>query len=108
MDMVKQYEIYFVNLDPTVGAEVKKTRPCVIISPDELNKFLNTVIIAPITSTIRNYPTRLDLILQKRNGQIMLDQIRAIDKSRLHSKITSLDTTNVSKLKSIIQEMLVD
>ncbi len=108
MDMVKQYEIYFVNLDPTVGFEIKKVRPCVVVSPDELNKFLKTVIIAPITSTLRNYPTRINLYLQNRQGQIMVDQMRAIDKSRLHQKIEVADTPTISKLKSVIQEMLVD
>lgn len=108
MDMVNQYEIYFVNLDPTIGAEVKKPRPCVIISPDELNHSLRTVIIAPITSTIRNYPSRINIQLQNREGQIMLDQIRAIDKSRLANKLTSLADHKVAEVKKVIREMLVD
>ena len=106
--MVKQYEIYFVNLDPTVGAEIKKVRPCVVVSPEVLNKFLSTVIIAPVTSTLRNYPTRIDLKLLNRNGQIMVDQIRAIDKSRLLNKIAALDDNTILKLKLVVQEMLVD
>lgn len=81
--MVKQYQIYFVNLDPTIGAEVKKVRPCVVVSPDEINSFLKTIIVAPITSTLKSYPTRIDILLQGRRGQIMIDQIRTIDKSRL-------------------------
>jgi mRNA interferase MazF len=106
--MVNQYDVYFVNLDPAIGFEVKKIRPCVVVSPDELNKFLKTIIIAPITSTLRNYPTRIDLKLLNRDGQIMVDQIRSIDKSRLVNKISSLDQMSIIRLKSIIQEMLVD
>jgi mRNA interferase MazF len=108
MDMVNQYAIYFVNLEPTVGAEVKKIRPCVVISPDEMNRYLKTVIIAPVTSTLRAYPTRIDLRLLNRDGQIMIDQLRAIDQSRLYSKIAMLDKASVEKVKSTVREMLVD
>jgi mRNA interferase MazF len=106
--MVKQYDIYYVNLDPTIGFEVKKIRPCVVVSPDELNKFLKTIIIAPITSSVRDYPTRLDIKLLNREGQVMVDQIRSIDKSRLLNKIGVLDVTSIVRFKAIIQEMLVD
>jgi len=108
MAVVKQYEIYFVNLDPTVGAEVKKTRPAVVISPDEMNRYLRTVIIAPITSSIKNYPSRVSIMLQNRQGQIMLDQIRAIDKTRLTRKVGKLNPAKTAEVKNIIREMLVD
>lgn len=85
--MVKRFDVYFVNLDPTVGKEIKKTRPCLIVSPDSMNKVLATVIIAPITSTIRGYPTRIKSFIDGRNGEIMLDQIRTIDKERLVKKL---------------------
>lgn len=108
MALVKQYEIFFVNLDPTVGAEVKKTRPAVVVSPDEMNRYLRTVIIAPITSSIKNYPSRVGIELQNRQGQIMLDQIRAIDKSRLTRKAGKLNSAQTEEVKRIIREMLVD
>jgi len=91
MDMVKQYQIYFVNLDPTIGAEVKKVRPCVVVSPDEINSLLKTIIVAPITSTLKSYPTRIDILLKGRRGQIMIDQIRTIDKSRLLNQVAFLN-----------------
>lgn len=88
MDMViNRFEVYLVNLDPTIGSEITKTRPCVVISPNSMNKYLNTVIIAPLTSTFRNYPTRLDCVFDSKNGQIAFDQIRAIDKIRLVKKM---------------------
>lgn len=105
---MKQYEILFVNLDPTVGAEVKKTRPAVVVSPDEMNRYLRTVIIAPITSSIKNYPSRVGIELQNRPGQIMLDQIRAIDKTRLTRKVGKLNSAQAEEVKRIIREMLVD
>ena len=108
MAVVKQYEIFFVNLDPTVGAEVKKTRPAVVISPDEMNRYLRTVIIAPITSSIKNYPSRVGVTLQNRQGQIMLDQIRAIDKTRLTRKGGKLNPAKTAEVKGILREMLVD
>lgn len=106
--MVKQYGIYWVNLDTTVGSEIEKTRPCLIISPNVSNKLLNTVLIAPITSATRNFPMRLTITLKKKSGQIALDQIRCIDKSRLLSKIDSLSKGEIVSLKSIISEYLVE
>ncbi len=108
MDMVKQYQIYFVNLDPTIGAEVKKIRPCVVVSPDEINSYLKTIIVAPITSTLKSYPTRIDILIQGRNGQVMIDQIRTIDKSRLLNQIALLNEKEIKKIKFVIKQMLVD
>lgn len=106
--MVNQYQIYFANLDPSIGAEVKKTRPCVIVSPDEVNAFLKTVIIAPITSSIKAYPTRINISLKGKNGQKMIDHIRSIDKSRLLNRVGELNKEQIKKVKLIIKEMLVD
>ena len=81
--VVKRFEVYLVNLDPTVGSEIKKTRPCLIISPDEMNRFIRTVIVAPMTSKGTPYPTRVACKFRGQRGQIVLDQIRTVDKARL-------------------------
>jgi mRNA interferase MazF len=89
--VIKRFEVWLVNLDPTVGHEMKKTRPAIIISPNVTNKHLGTVIIAPLTSTIKHFPTRIICIFQKRQGQIALDQLRAVDKARLIKRIGKMD-----------------
>ena len=106
--VIRQYEVYLVNLDPTVGSEIKKSRPCIIISPNEMNKFISTVIIAPMTTKSKSYPTRVDLNFHGKKGFIVLDQIRTVDKSRLIKKLGATDLKTIQKLKKIIQEMLVD
>jgi mRNA interferase MazF len=106
--VIHQYEVYLINLDPTIGSEIKKSRPCIIISPDEMNKFIGTVIIAPMTTKSKSYPTRVELTFQGKKGFIVLDQIRTVDKSRLIKKLGSTDVKTIQKLKKIIQEMLVD
>jgi mRNA interferase MazF len=103
--MASRFDVYYVNLDPTIGSEIKKTRPCVIISPDEMNRHIRTVIIAPLTKVIRNYPTRVTYIVEGRKGQIVLDQIRTIDKSRLIRKIDTLSRTTQKKVLSVLVEM---
>ena len=105
--MVERYGIYWINLDPTVGKEMKKTRPCIVLSPNEANRHMNTVIIAPITSTIRNYPMRLNLTLKGKKGQIACDQMRCVDVQRIGSKIQSLPLGQQKKLRGIIEEFLV-
>lgn len=85
--VVKRFDVFLVNLDPTIGSEIKKTRPCVVISPDEMNRYIATVIIAPMTTKGRTYPTRVACQFQGKDGQIVLDQIRTIDKTRLVKKI---------------------
>ena len=87
----RQGEVWWVNLDPTVGKEISKKRPCLIVSPDDMNAHLGTVIAAPITSTLRNWPTRVTVVLQRQNSSIALDQIRMVDNTRLIKKITALD-----------------
>lgn len=103
--MYEQYSIVLVNLNPTIGSEIKKTRPCVIISPNEINFNINTLIIAPMTSKSKNYPTRIKV---DENSYIVLDQIRTIDKKRVIKKLGELDIETVLKIKQIIKEMLVD
>ena len=103
-----QYSIVLVNLDPTIGSEIKKTRPCVIISPDEMNKHLQTLIIAPMTSQSKNYPTRIEIKHNRKNGWIVLDQIRTIDKQRVLKSLDKLTEKEIEKLKLIIKETLVD
>ena len=105
---IKQYEIVLVNLDPTLGSEMKKTRPCLIISPDEMNRYLRTVVIAPITSASKNYPTRLEIKLKKTKGWIVLDQVRTIDKQRIVKIIEPLPVKESKIIKEIIKEIFVD
>ncbi len=105
MDVVKRFDVYLVNLDPTIGAEIKKTRPSVIISPDELNKHLSTVIIAPMTTTMHTYPTRIALNFGGKEGQIALDQLRTIDKTRLVKKLGTISKAEAQKMCAVLVEM---
>lgn len=100
----KRFEVYWVNMDPTIGGEVKKTRPCVIISPDSMNAGLNTVIIAPMTSTQKNWPFRVAVLYNKQKGYVMLDQIRTVSKLRLHK----VDGTITGKVKRDVLACLED
>ena len=102
---VKRFEVYLVNLDPTQGSEIKKTRPCVVISPDEMNRHIRTVIIAPMTTKGRNYPTRVNCTLEKKEGQIVLDQIRTVDKSRLIKKLGALKQATQEEILMVLAEM---
>jgi len=106
--VVKQYEIYLLNLDPTIGSEIRKTRPCIIISPNEMNRHLNTVIIAPMTSTIKKYPTRVSLEFLGKKGEVVLDQIKTIDKKRIIKKMGKIRNETIKSIKEGIKEMLVD
>jgi len=92
------FEVHLVNLDPTIRSEIKKTRPAVVISPDEANRTLNTVIIAPMTTTRRYYPTRIDCHFQGKEGQVALDQLRSVDKSRLIKPLGKLDDEETQQL----------
>lgn len=102
---VKRFEVYLINLDPTVGHEIKKTRPCLIISPNEMNRFISTVIVAPMTTKGRNYPTRISCSFQGKKGQIVLDQIRTVDKIRLVKKLGSISKQAKNNVLNILQEM---
>jgi len=104
---VKQYDIYWVNLDPTIGREMKKTRPCLILSPDEMNENIGTVIVAPLTSNKRQYPSRVSCSIAGKTGMIAIDQIKTIDRKRLQKKIGVINKQVILKVKQIINEMLV-
>ncbi len=104
---LKQYQIVIVNLDPTQGSEIKKTRPCVIISPNEMNRHLKTVTIAPLTISKTNYPTRVNVLFQNKMGKIVLDQVRTIDKARIVKAATFLSKKEIELTKQIIYETFV-
>ena len=106
--MVNQFEVYWVNLNPTIGAEMQKVRPCVVVSPRELNKHLDTVIIIPITSSIHGYPYRVACRICGRNGEIVTDQIRTVDKSRLKSKISTLSSVEQFALQDVLRQMFCE
>ena len=106
--VIKQYEVYLITLDPTIGHEIKKARPCVIISPDEMNKNISTVIIAPLTTKSHFYPTRIPLKFTGKEAWIVLDQLRTVDRKRLIRKLGEIDQKTINQVKSIIKEMLVD
>ncbi len=105
---IKQYQIVLVNLDPTVGSEIQKTRPCVIISPDEMNDHLRTVIIAPMTSSGRKYPTRVPVRHNSQDGWVVMDQIRTIDKIRIVKKLGALSEKEIKECKKVLRETFVD
>lgn len=106
MGMVtKRFEVYLVNLEPTKGSEIKKTRPCLIISPDEMNRHIDTVIVAPMTTKGRRYPTRVSVTFQDKVGQIVLDQIRTIDKSRLIRKLGLISKQTQNRVLLVLNEM---
>jgi len=102
---VQRFEVHLISLDATKGSEIRKTHPCLIISPDEMNKHIRTVIIAPMTSTIKNYPTRVTTTFQGKKGQIVLDQIRTVDKSRLIKNLGSISKAAEEKVLGVLQEM---
>jgi mRNA interferase MazF len=102
---IDRFQVYLVNLDPTVGREIRKTRPCLIVSPDEMNHHIRTVIIAPMTTKGQPYPTRVACRFQGKNGQVVLDQIRTIDRARLIRKMGRLDSRTAMRVLDILQEM---
>ena len=103
--VVNRFDVYLTNLDPTVGSEIQKTRPCLIISPDEMNRHIRTVIVAPMTSAGKEYPTRVPCNFKKKKGLIVLDQIRTIDKTRLIKNIGTLDSETQLKVTSVLHEL---
>jgi len=103
--VIKRFDVFLVNLDPTVGHEIKKTRPCLVISPDEMNSHISTVIVAPMTTKGRKYPTRISCSFQGKSGQIILDQIRTIDKERLVKKLGTISKNSQTKTLHVLQEM---
>jgi len=103
--VVRRFEVYLVNLDPTVGSEIRKTRPCVVISPDEMNLHIRTVIVAPMTTQGQAYPTRVACRFQGKSGQIVLDQIRTVDRGRLFKKLGKLTQTQASATLEVLAAM---
>jgi len=106
--VINQYDIFLIDLDPALGHEMKKIRPCVVLSPDEINKNIQTIIIAPMTTKSHPYPSRIKIIFQDKIGWIVLDQIKTVDKDRLIKKIGVLDDKIIINVKNVIREMLVD
>ena len=103
--VVRRFDVFLVTLDPTVGSEIQKSRPCLIISPDEMNRHIRTVIIAPMTTKGRSYPTRVACEFQGKQGQIVLDQIRTVDKSRLTRKLGRIDRQTQAKVLSVLHDL---
>ncbi len=106
--VVNQYEVYLIDLDPTKGHEIRKTRPCLVLSPDEMNHHISTVIIAPMTTKSRDFPTRVRVKFAGKQGWIVLDQIRTIDTVRLVKKMGKIEIKTIQKVKHVLMEMLVD
>ena len=105
---IKQYEIVLVNLDPTIGSEMKKTRPCAVVSPNEMNKYLQTIVVAPLTSSSKPYPTRVEVKQAKTKGWIVLDQIRTVDRTRIVKILGNLTASEIATVKGVIMETYVE
>jgi mRNA interferase MazF len=103
--VVNRFDVYLVNLDPTIGSEIKKTRPCLVISPNELNHYISTVIVAPMSTKGKLYPTRIPCKFKGRSGQIVLDQVRTVDKARLVRKLGKIDSEKQARVLSVLAEM---
>lgn len=106
--VAKRFEVYLINLDPTIGSEIQKTRPCLVISPDEMNRHIRTVIIAPMTTKGCPYPTRVACQFEGKQGQIILDQIRTIDKTRLIKHLGQIDRPIQKEVLSVLAEMFAE
>jgi mRNA interferase MazF len=103
--VVNRFDVYRVDLDPTVGSEIRKARPCLIISPDEMNRYIRTVIVAPMTTAGKPYPTRVACTFKGKEGQVVLDQIRTIDKVRLAKKLGAIDPKTQLQVISVLQRL---
>jgi mRNA interferase MazF len=105
--VVNRFDVYLINLDPTIGSEIQKARPCLIISPDEMNRHIRTVIVAPMTTASKDYPTRVSCKFKKKKGQIVIDQIRTINKTRLIKKLGSINPETQLEVISVLQRLFV-
>ena len=103
--VVNRFDVYLINLDPTIGSEIKKIRPCLIISPDEMNRHIRTVIVAPMTTAGKEYPTRISCTFKKKKGKIVIDQIRTIDKSRLIKRLSTIDPNTQLEVIAVLQRL---
>lgn len=109
MDVVaRRFDVYLVNLDPTMGSEIQKTRPCLVISPDEMNAHIATVIIAPMTTRGRDYPTRVNCIFEEKAGQIVLDQIRTVDRTRLVKRLGKITPAERREVLDVLSQMFAE
>ena len=106
--VAKRFEVYLVNLDPTIGSEIKKVRPCLVISPDEMNAHIATVIVAPMTTQGPAYPTRVSCKFQGKDGQVVLDQIKTVDKTRLAKKLGTISASTQKAVLAILAEMFAE
>jgi len=106
--VAKRFEVYLVNLDPTIGSEIQKTRPCLVISPDVMNRYIATVIVAPMTTKGRPYPTRVECHFQDKDGQVVLDQIRTVDKARLVRRLGSIDAQTQAEVLTVLADMFAE
>ncbi len=103
--VINRFEVYLVSLDPTVGGEIKKTRPCLIVSPDEMNHHIRTVIVAPMTTKGRAYPTRVACRFKGKTGQVVLDQLRTVDRARLVRRLGKISPKAADRVLALLQEM---
>ncbi len=106
--VIKRFEVYLINLDPTVGSEIQKTRPCLIISPDEMNRHIATVIVAPMTTKGQSYPTRIPCKFQGKDGQVVLDQLRTVDKVRLIRRLGRISVETQRAVLDVLAEMFAE
>ena len=106
--VVKRFEVYLINLDPTIGSEIQKTRPCLIVSPDEMNRHIATVIVAPMTTQSKTYPTRVTCRFQGKAGLIVLDQIRTVDKTRLTKRLGKINEQTAQAVLRVLGEMFAE
>lgn len=106
--VIRRFDIFLVSLDPTRGHEIRKTRPCVVISPNEMNRYIGTVIIAPMTTAGREYPSRIPILFRRKQGYVVLDQIRTVDKTRLVKYLGRLRPVTVQHVLGVLQEMFSD
>jgi len=103
--VVRRFEVHLVNLDPTLGSEIRKARPCLVVSPDEMNRYLATVIVAPMTTKGRDYPTRVPCTFKGKEGQVVLDQLRTVDKVGLVQKLGKIDPNTQKEVLALLAEM---
>lgn len=106
-DALTQYAIVLVQLEPTLGHEIRKTRPCVVLSPVEMNRHLRTIIVAPMTTVLRDYPTRVDVVHAGKTGQVALDQLRSLDRQRIIRRLGQATDAEKKAIKTVLEEMLV-
>ena len=106
--VVKRFDVYLINLDPTIGVEIQKTRPCLVISPDEMNAYIQTVIVAPMTTKARNYPTRVSCRFEGKDAHIVLDQIRTVDKARLIKRLGRITTRTQKEVLTVLAELFAE